>query len=293
MQGWIKLHRKICDHWLYQEERSFSRYEAWLDLLILANHKTREILLGNEVVKVERGSFVTSELKLMRRWKWGKTKVRNFLALLEKEQMIIRKADRKKTTIHLCNYNVYQSKTSLEEPQRNGEIPTDKQQKYINKNEKTVKNIKEDEEETHVVSYTEKRFDHRRTEARHEHRKTTKSLAEDGPREMKTALYIYKQNFGELPPILQQSFQSWCEELGEELVIFGIEQAARHGGKTYQYCEAIWQEWFEAGVTRLKDVQEFLQKRNKQKSNMIPFPNRNESDDVEALLNQFKDVDEK
>lgn len=70
MIGWIKLHRKIQDHWIYQEKRKFSRYEAWLDLLMLANHKDNKVLLGNELLLVEKGSFITSELKLMERWSW-------------------------------------------------------------------------------------------------------------------------------------------------------------------------------------------------------------------------------
>jgi hypothetical protein len=42
--------------------------------------------MGNEVLNVQRGSFITSELKLMDRWGWSKSKVRAFLKLLEKEK---------------------------------------------------------------------------------------------------------------------------------------------------------------------------------------------------------------
>lgn len=115
--GWISLHRKVMDHPLYKEKRTFSKFEAWIDLLMLANHKDNKFLLGNELVEVESGSFITSELKLMERWGWGKSKTRSFLELLEKDGMIVKKSDRKKTTINICNYCVYQESENKNRPQ--------------------------------------------------------------------------------------------------------------------------------------------------------------------------------
>lgn len=134
--GWIRLHRKVRDHWLYSEDRVFSKYEAWIDLLMMANYKDTVVLLGNEKISVERGSFITSELRLMTRWKWGKTKVRNFLALLEDEKMILRKTDRKKTTITICNYSVYNDSDEENKPQENHEHTTDKPSAYTAKKDK-------------------------------------------------------------------------------------------------------------------------------------------------------------
>jgi uncharacterized phage protein (TIGR02220 family) len=116
-QGWISLHRKIMEHPLYQEKRKFSRFEAWIDLLLLANHKDNKFLLGNELITVERGSFITSELKLMERWGWGKSKLRSFLEMLENDGMIVKKSDRKKTTITICNYCTYQGYEMENRPQ--------------------------------------------------------------------------------------------------------------------------------------------------------------------------------
>lgn len=36
--GWIKLHRKITDHWLW-EDKPFARGQAMIDLLILAGYQ--------------------------------------------------------------------------------------------------------------------------------------------------------------------------------------------------------------------------------------------------------------
>ena len=118
MQGWIKLHRQIRGHAFYKQKRTFSRFEAWVDMLLDANHCDNPWIAGNEIITVERGTYITSELKLMDRWKWSKSKVRAFLKLLEDEKMIIKKADNKKTAITIVNYDIYQEIETAKEPQK-------------------------------------------------------------------------------------------------------------------------------------------------------------------------------
>src|SRR5690606_18224969 len=137
-----KLYRRIQDHWLYEEKRKFSKFEAWVDMLMMANHKDNKFLLGNELVEVEKGSFITSELKLMERWGWGKSKTRDFLKLLENDQMIDKKSDRKKTTITICNYNVYHDYETRNRPQSDYEQTNSRLSADTNKNVKNDKNEK-------------------------------------------------------------------------------------------------------------------------------------------------------
>ncbi len=94
MEGWIKLHRKILDHPFFKERRVFSKFEAWIDLLLMANHKAHQFLLGSTMIEARRGELITSELKLMERWQWSKAKVRRFIKRLEDERMVIKKADK-------------------------------------------------------------------------------------------------------------------------------------------------------------------------------------------------------
>ena len=121
VQGWIPVHRQLQDHWLWKE-KPFSKGQAWIDMLMLANHDDKKFLLGNELVEVKSGSFITSELKLMERWGWSKEKTRNFLKLLQQDGMITKKSDRKKTTIIVENYRVYALHEAKVRPQ------TDRQQ---------------------------------------------------------------------------------------------------------------------------------------------------------------------
>lgn len=139
MGGWIRLHRKIQDHWLYEEKRKFSKFEAWIDMLMMANHKDNKFVLGNELVEVKRGQFVTSELKLMERWGWGKSKLRSFLEILEKDGMIVKISDRKKTTITICNYSVYQDVETENRPQTDHDQTDSRLSSDTNNNEKNDK----------------------------------------------------------------------------------------------------------------------------------------------------------
>lgn len=115
-KGWVAIHRQLQDHWLW-EERPFSKAQAWIDMLLLANHDDNKFLLGNELVEVKCGSFITSEVKLMERWGWGKSKTRAFLDLLQTDEMIIKKSDRKKTTITIVNYKEYATLETTDRPQ--------------------------------------------------------------------------------------------------------------------------------------------------------------------------------
>ncbi|MDL4842504.1 DnaD domain-containing protein [Aquibacillus rhizosphaerae] len=65
---------------------------------------------------------------------------------------------------------------------------------------------------------------------------------------------IYEQNFGVLKPILRDPFMNWCQELGDELVIYGIKLAAEMDGRSYSYLNAIFKEWSQAKLKTLEEV---------------------------------------
>lgn len=139
-KGWISINREIQDHWVY-DDKPFNRLAAWVDLLLLANHKENKFVLGNELITVERGSFVTSELKLMERWGWSNTKVRSFLKLLENDNMIIKKTDSKKSTITIVNYGVYQDLKSAEKVEEKCKESTKKVREHTNNNDNNDNNV--------------------------------------------------------------------------------------------------------------------------------------------------------
>ena len=119
---------------------------------MMASHKDNRFLLGKELVEVKRGSFITSELKLMDRWRWSKAKVRNFLNLLEEDKMILKKSDKKKTTITIVNYNDYQDKETTPRPHEDHMKTIRRPQENTNKNDKNDKNEKNDKKERIIES---------------------------------------------------------------------------------------------------------------------------------------------
>lgn len=105
MAGWIKVHRDITKHWIFQDAEKF---KWWMDLLIMASYEDDKLLVGDNLVTLKRGQLSVSLSFLSTRWRRSKETVLNFLKLLESDRMIERKSDRKSTTITICNYESYQ-----------------------------------------------------------------------------------------------------------------------------------------------------------------------------------------
>ena len=141
LQGYIKLHRKIKECWLW-DEKPFDKRSAWIDLLLSASHQDTKFLLGNQLIEIKRGMFVTSELKLMNRWGWSKSKVRAFLKVLQNDSMIEIFTDKKKTTINIVNYDLYQDNETAKGPEKDHKKTTKRPQKDTINNEKNDKNEK-------------------------------------------------------------------------------------------------------------------------------------------------------
>lgn len=117
MEGWISIHRKIQGHWLYKEKRKLSKFEAWLYLLMNANHSKQKVLISNDLFLCERGELLRSQKTLSSDWGWNKTAVNRFLKLLEKDDMILVKSETVTTRITICKYDTYQQNRNDDETQ--------------------------------------------------------------------------------------------------------------------------------------------------------------------------------
>lgn len=97
---------------LWSEARSFSGYEAFLDLVNLAARRATAMKVGRARVLLERGELVTSTYALADRWRWSQKAVRNFLARLRAAGEIL--GTNLNTTkqgaglkLTLCNFDSY------------------------------------------------------------------------------------------------------------------------------------------------------------------------------------------
>lgn len=108
MEGWISIHRQLQEHWIWKSKEPFDKRSAWIDLLLMANHKTEKIEFDNTIIEVERGQRITSLKHLSDRWNWSRHKVSDFLNRLEQDKMLVQVRDNKKTLISIENYDKYQ-----------------------------------------------------------------------------------------------------------------------------------------------------------------------------------------
>lgn len=105
--GFFKVDRQIFDHWLW-EDKPFSKGQAWIDLIGLANYEDGKTPYQGKVITCKRGTIYRSISYLADRWGWSRDKTRNFLKLLESDNMITLKATTNQTTITLVNYGKFQ-----------------------------------------------------------------------------------------------------------------------------------------------------------------------------------------
>lgn len=123
---------------------------------MMANHAPWKFVCWNEMIHIERWSFISSELKLMERWDWWKTKIRAFFKLLEADQMIIKKSDTKKTAFILLNYDKYQTQETTKKLRTDNKQTTNRQQTDTNNNENNSNN--ENNKETIYIPEFSKEF---------------------------------------------------------------------------------------------------------------------------------------
>jgi hypothetical protein len=101
-RGWIKVYRKIEDCPIWFDEK-FDRGHAWIDLLLMANHRPKTIFFENNPMVIGTGQILTSVRKLSARWGWNKDTTLKFLRLLEDQQMILRDSNSRRTLLTIVN----------------------------------------------------------------------------------------------------------------------------------------------------------------------------------------------
>jgi hypothetical protein len=123
--GWIKLHRKLADDPAWTSE-PFTRAQAWVDLLMIANFEPSHYYLRGNKIEVGRGQLAWAEEKLASRWQWSRTKVRSFINELKKEQQIIQQKSKLISILTIVKYEDYQKKEQQTGQQKDDKKTTEK-----------------------------------------------------------------------------------------------------------------------------------------------------------------------
>jgi len=135
----------------------FTRIQAWMDLLLIANHSEGRIYKRGNLIIINRGEVGYSKERLADRWQWNRKKVTKFLDRLELDGQIVQEMGQQNTQqknrllskILIVNYDEYQ---------RNGttEYTTEGQQKVqqkdTNNNDNKKNNAKNKIKKDTIVS---------------------------------------------------------------------------------------------------------------------------------------------
>lgn len=125
--NWIAVSRDMRDHPVVGMGQpvdpanpyrgSYSRYEAWQDLLMEAQYKPFEVLNRGKAVSLRRGQLMAARTWLAARWNWSEKTVRIFIQRLESEFMVRseqasmkgQRSGRYNNILTICNYDIYQT----------------------------------------------------------------------------------------------------------------------------------------------------------------------------------------
>ena len=134
-KGWIKIHRKILNNPLVKFSKNYSYAEAWLYLLLRAAYTDQKVLIGSEIYNLKTGEIITSQKKLCKQFGWGNSRLRTFLKLYEKDNMIKIKTNSKLTHLTIINYRTNQVEQTATKSQ------TNQKQIHSKKEKKSKKDI--------------------------------------------------------------------------------------------------------------------------------------------------------
>lgn len=144
-KGWIKLYRQIQDNMLWTESEPFDRRSAWIDLIMMANVQSKEIMYRGQIITIKRGQVYTSIRKLATRWRWSRDKVNRFIKTLIKAHMVEHDTRTTNATLlTIVKYGDFQSradsnKASNKSTHKDSDKDTDKSLLKKNKNDKEEK----------------------------------------------------------------------------------------------------------------------------------------------------------
>jgi hypothetical protein len=137
MSGWIKVHRQLTNHWIWEKPEYL---KWWMDILMQANIESKKVLIKGQLIEVGRGEVIYSYDTWANRWKINKSKVVRFLKMLEKDLMIELKNETVTTRLIVCKYDTYQGERNGSETQVTRTRNADETQVKPTKEVKELKN---------------------------------------------------------------------------------------------------------------------------------------------------------
>ena len=106
--AYVKIDRKLLNNSIWAET-PYSKGQAWIDLIMLANYETKYKKWRGKDICFKRGTVNLSMQYLADRWGWSRGRARAYIDMLvEKEMIEIKTYNRQRTVITIKNYDKYQ-----------------------------------------------------------------------------------------------------------------------------------------------------------------------------------------
>ena len=151
-QGYIKLYRQITDTPVWADS---DKLKLWLMCLMKATHDEKTQVVGNQIIELKAGQFITGRSALSDEFNRDVKKDRRvdgltlfrWLSLFEKMEMLNIKKTNKYSLVTVLNWDKYQGQRTSNEQQLNNKRTSNEQQLNTNNNDKNVKNVKNEKKE--------------------------------------------------------------------------------------------------------------------------------------------------
>lgn len=239
MTGWIKLHRKLLDSPIFQNEKLF---KVFAYCLMKASHKDHTQLVGRRVVELEKGQFVFGRKRASEELRLKESTVRDYIKLLENLGTIVVKSDNKFSVITVVNWAIYQSMEENSDSKNDNKSTTNQQQINTNKNVKNGDNVKNGENEKKKV----------------------------------TAFDFFQDNgFGFITPYNLDDLNYYLDSFendSDQIVTASLKIAKDRNKVTWGYAKSILNTWLNANLKSIEQVRAFeKQQLESKKQNYKPY----------------------
>ena len=137
MEGWIKLHRKLLENPIFQNEKLLKVF-VWC--LLKASHTEHAELVGLQKVSLRPGQFVYGRHKAAEELKIKESTLYKYMMWLKNEEILNIQSNNKFSVVTVVNWDLYQIDEPKSNSKNSSKVTTKEQQRNTNKNDKNDKN---------------------------------------------------------------------------------------------------------------------------------------------------------
>lgn len=224
MDGWICLHRKIRGNPIFN---NLELFRLWLICLTEATHREHDQLVGQQMVKLMPGQFVTGRFDLEKMYNDGLPKdqersgltIWRWLQKLEKYEFLNINSNNKFTVVSILNWDKYQNPEHQNEQQLNNKRTTTEQEVNTNNN------VNNDNNDNNV----------------NKKKNSRKQVYSDDSQEYKMAVYFYMKICEWTDKVAIPDFQKWADDCRKILVLDKHDKAVVRNVIDWATKDSFWQ----------------------------------------------------